>query len=132
MARVSEDGEFWWFRAECLRVNDVKTQLMLLDSGKTVTLTLDNVREFDAKCDFAPQTTVCKVKSTSCEWPQSDYSLKLRCSILFFVDISVQDGKATEADQAKLREKLTIFEEFDVQQIELTAEEEYIITFSFI
>lgn len=63
LARILEGEELWWFRGECLRVNDLKAQLLLLDSGKTVTVTLENVRNFDPKCDFEPRTSICKVKS---------------------------------------------------------------------
>lgn len=62
--RILESEELWWFRGQCLRVNDVKAQIMLLDSGKPVTVTLDKVREFDEKCDFPPRTAICKIKST--------------------------------------------------------------------
>lgn len=61
---ILEAEELWWFRAECLRVNDSKAQLLLLDSGKIVTAVLENIREYDPKCDFAPLTTICKIKST--------------------------------------------------------------------
>lgn len=63
LVRIVESEELWWFRAQCLRVNDLKAQVLLLDSGKVVTVMLDNVREFDEKCDFPPRTTICRIKS---------------------------------------------------------------------
>lgn len=47
-----------------------------------------------------------------------------------FVDIPVQDGKASSSDQAKLREKLETFGEYSVDEIEVGDDEVDLIKFT--
>lgn len=48
-----------------------------------------------------------------------------------FADIAVdQDGKTTPQTVDKLRSKLTIFEEFDIEEVEVTNDDEFSIKFS--
>lgn len=60
------DDEFCWYRAACVsEPANGKSQLLLYDYGRDISIKNDKIREFPKELNFESLTNYCKVKGSS-------------------------------------------------------------------